>query len=226
MRRPGPDTRSTAALGGRLRELSGYEEDLALQQPGGAARLANEVLARCCVAPGKAPGPWRKRIRALPLIERDRLLLELRRRSLGDTVRCEVDCPTCGRASEVTFRISELPLAGLVAREVAGELADGTVFRLRPLTAGDQEDLHKNGARDRESEVDATLACVLAQWGDCQGPFSPDDISAQPVHVREQLTEALDRANPAPDIRLSLRCNGCGRELGAPFDAESFFLPS
>lgn len=219
----GPETCRAAALVGCLRELSGYEEDLVLKPSGGAARTANEVVARCCVEPGEDPGPWRERIRALPLIERDRLLLELRRSSLGDTVRSEVDCPACGRASEVVFRISDLPLAGPAAQEIAGELADGTVFRLRPLTAGDQEDLHEGRARDREIEVDATLACVLTRLGERTHPFSPSDITAQPAHVRQQLTEALDGANADPDIRLSLQCNDCGRELEAPFDAESFF---
>lgn len=221
-----PDTCSVAALAEHLRELSGYEEDLVLKQPGAAARTANEVVARCCVEPGEDPGPWRERIRALSLFERDRLLLSLRQRSIGDTVRSEVDCPACGRASEVAFRISELPLADLAAREIAGEFSNGLGFRLRPLTAGDQEDLHEGRASDRENEVDATLACVLLQLGERTELFSPGDISVQPVHVREQLIEALDRANPDPNIRLSLQCNDCGRELEAPFDAESFFLQS
>jgi hypothetical protein len=154
------------------------------------------------------------------------VLLQLRQRSVGDTVRSEVDCPACGGTSEVAFRISDLPLTGLAAREIAGELADGVVFRLRPLTAGDQEDLHEGRARDRGGEMDAVLACVLSQLGERRGPFSAADIAAQPAEVRERLTEALDRANPDPDIRLSLQCNDCGCELEAPFDAESFFLPS
>ncbi len=209
----------------QLRELSGYEENLILTQPGTVASVANRILAHCCVAPGEAPGPWRERIRALPLIERDRLLLELRRSSIGDVVRSEVDCPACNCASEVVFHLSELPLSGASAQEITRELADGRFFRLRPLTAGDQEDLHEVQTFE-ESEVDATLARVLSQLDKQTEPFSARDISAQPVPVRKQLIEALDRANPDLDIWLRLQCNNCGRELKAPFDAESFFLPS
>ena len=222
LREPG-----AAELFDRLREFSGFEEELALASGGApqhAATVANEALARCLVEPGEDPGAWRERVAELALIERDRLLLELRRRSVGDEVRSRAGCPRCNASWQVRFRISELPIETRTAGAVSGVLPNGKTFRLRPLTAGDQAALLEAGGRcDRLS---ATLARSLVEFGGRPGPFDEEEIAGWEGRDRDAFGEKLDEANPDLDIRLRLTCESCGSEIEAPFDPESFFLPS
>src|SRR6266536_63985 len=96
----------------RLRELTGWEEEYVEQHADDAntARLCNEILARCLVAPGEPLDAARATIRSLLVSERDRELVELRRVSLGADVNAQVLCPACDEMSEVDFSLDVLPL--------------------------------------------------------------------------------------------------------------------
>jgi len=216
----GPNASSAAALSGKLRELSGFEEDLVARWAPNAARAANEALAHCLAPPGEDPGDLRDQVRALSVVDRDLLLLELRRRSVGDEVRSEVDCPACGSSSELAFRLSDLPSSTRPAATVEVELPNGRRLLLRPVTAGDQELLLD---QDGGSLVDVLALALTTLDGQA---LSREEIDGLGEEARTRLAEALDRANPDLDIRLSLRCCACGRELETAFDVEGFFLPS
>jgi len=215
-----PNASGSAALAGKLRELSGFEEELAARWAPNAARAANEALASCLTPPGQDPGERRDIVRALPVVDRDLLLLELRRRSVGDEVRSEVDCPACGSSSELVFRLSELPSNTQRAVAVEVDLPEGGRVLLRPVTAGDQELLLDQGGGSL-----ADVLALLATTPDGEA-LSRDEIAALGEQARTKLAEALDRANPDLDIRLSLRCHACSRELETPLDVEGFFLPN
>ena len=209
-----------------LRALSGWEEEYLErhQAQANTARLCNEVLARCLVAPGEEPdAAERAAVRDLLVAERDRELVTLRRLSLGPKVRATLACPVCGETSEADFSLDVLPLGfETPPRELTVALADGTEARLRLPTAGDQEELLEvEGEAGRRSVL---LARCLQRFGEREGPFDADFTRALPVATRTALEEALEARLPDLDLEMAVECSHCGAPIVAPFDVPGFFF--
>ena len=93
-----------------FREWCGFDEDFVERNRSSRnpAWICNEMLARALVAPGVDPGDRRAEIHALPVAERDRLLIELRRRSLGPRLDLVSDCPSCGVRCEAKVSLADI----------------------------------------------------------------------------------------------------------------------
>lgn len=211
-----------------LRPLSGYEEEL-LERRGeeeNTARLVGEILARCLLPPGTVPGAGeRRRIADLPVAERDRLLVELRRKSLGDRVETRVDCPSCGATSEVDFSLADLPLDfDPPPRRIEVKLPDGRVAVLRTTTAGDQEALLDLDTESRARRRSWLIARAVVRLGDRQGPFEAEEVHGWPSGVRQKLEHDLAEAAGDFDLRMAVHCAKCGEDFTAPFDVAAFFF--
>jgi len=225
-------------LAAQLRDLTGFEEEWIAGEAAaarGVAAACHELLARCLGRPGNPPPKRRGEVCALGLAERDWLLLELRRRSLGGRLRSEVRCPACGSSAEVEFSVGDLPLQPVEPppnREV--RLPGGGSAVLRPLTAADHEAFAAERRLDAASRTLAALSRVIVSL-DSKGlndakewkvsrhskpagaaeltNLSPEDLAA--------LEQALDAASPE-ELRLDLRCPDCAQPLAAPFEVCSF----
>ena len=130
---------------------------------------------------------------ALPLAERDRRLLALRRASFGDGLACVVDCPACGAALELELSSAELADALPAAAPEVIE-AGGTRVELRPL---DSRDLAA-AASLPESDVAGFLRARA-----CGREALPEAVAAE-VDARLEAREALT------ELTLSLACAACG----------------
>lgn len=208
------------------RPMTGYEEEYLEVAAGDAntARLCNGLLARCTVPPGAEPGEAVEAVRSLWVAERDRALIELRRKSLGDRVATEVDCPACGETNEVDFDLAALPVAiPTVAEPLAVSLRDDRRALLRLPTAGDQEamlDAPTTSAAGRRTRL---LARLLLKLDGDPGPFSEDAVRAMPTAERRALEDAVDRATPDLSLDMAVTCCECGCEFTSPFDVAVFF---
>lgn len=211
-----------------LRPMTGHEEEWVERRRAEAntARLCNELLARCLVAPGAEDLHALERVRALPVAQRDEALLQLRRLSLGETVHTRTACPACGAGAEVDFQLSQLPLPSTeVPARVLATLEDGMQAELRLPTAGDQEVLLDARLETEAERRTWLLARVLVRLGQQEGPFSEEAARALPVSTRAALERALEEALPDLDLSMALSCGGCGKDFSAPFDVSGFFLP-
>jgi hypothetical protein len=224
-----PSTAAAAAVSPLpgLRGLTGYEEELLESARAGdnTAALCNELLSRCLVTPGGDPTAARALVGELLVAERDRALVELRRLSFGEEVESEIDCPACGEANELSFRLGDLPLDfPRPPAELDVALPSGESARLRLATAGDQAELLGTPAASAAERRTALLARVLVRRGAAAGPFGEADVRAMSIADRRAMEEALDAATPALDLSMGLACHACRHEFSAPFDFESFFL--
>jgi hypothetical protein len=221
--------RGGAGAGPRLalRPMTGHEEEWVERRRSEAntARLCNEVLARCLVAPGAEASRELERVRALPVAQRDEALLQLRRLSLGDTVHTRTACPACGVAAEVDFQLSQLPLPSTEApARVLATLEDGTQAVLRLPTAGDQESLLDARLETEAERRTWLLSRVLVRLGQQEGPFPEESTRMLPSSTRSALERALEEALPDLDLSMALTCAGCGKSFSAPFDVAGFFF--
>lgn len=223
---PVPPKRSLALP---VRGLTGFEEEFieAHAAEANTATLCNEVLARCLVPPGQDPGEARQRVRGLIVAERDRALVELRKRSLGPTVQSVASCPSCSKVNEVKFSLDDLPLDFVAPTgNLILTLDDGTPVELRLPTAGDQEELLDAGLTSAAERRTWLLATTLVRYGEARGPFDLNAARGLPLAARRQMEAAVDAALPDLDFRMSTACAFCGAEFAAPFDIPAFFLGS
>lgn len=208
-----------------LRELTGWEEEYLErhQHELNTARTCDEVLARCCVAPGVDPGDdVRARVRGLLVAERDRELVRLRRLSLGPDVEATVSCPSCGEVNEARFSLDDLELDPQLPDRRAGIPVGGDDLTITLPTAGDQEELLDNEP-DRVAERRTWLLgrCLRTADGTAIGA---DAARALPVQRRAALESVVDDLLPALDLEMAVTCVQCAAAFEAPFDFGVFFF--
>jgi hypothetical protein len=213
----------------RLRALSGWEEEYLERHAAepNTARLCNEVLARCLVAPGEDPGGAREAVRDLLVAERDRELVALRRLSLGPTVSARVPCAACNEVSEADFSLDVLPLDFQPPpRKLVVELPEVGEVRLRLPTAGDQEDLLDTGLEGDAERRSWLLARCVERYGSRREGLDLDFTRGLPVRTRTALESAIEGSLPDLDLEMAVECSHCGAPIVAPFDVPVFFFSS
>ena len=224
---PAPADPATSSPRLELRALTGWEEEYLERhatQPN-TARLCNEILARCLVAPGADADAARATVRGLLVAERDRELVALRRLSLGPDVSGQVPCPECGEESAAEFSLDALPLdferpPTTVRVEIGGA---GEVLLDLP-TAGDQEDLADAGLAGDAERRSWLLARCLRRYGGHEGDFDVAFTRGLPVAERAALERAIERSLPDLDLEMAVECSHCGAAIVAPFDVPVFFF--
>lgn len=150
--------------------------------------------------------------RRLPLAERDRLLLALRRATLGNLAPVVASCPHCGAELETGVDLDHL-LAAAAPEDPFGDFPltlGGRELRLRlPSTEDFAEALRQTPAEARRHLARRTL-------------ISPDPPPLDEEHL-DAIATAWDAADPLSEIRLDLECAECGRAFDEIFDIVSFF---
>ncbi|HYP06540.1 MAG TPA: hypothetical protein VER03_09965 [Bryobacteraceae bacterium] len=203
-----------AALASRLREITGLDEDwMAARNPdaGAVPGYCHELLARCLGPVGESWPESLEHVRELSLGERDWLLLELRRRSIGPRIRGEVRCPHCQATIELDFASRDFPIEN--ARHVVATLPSGRSVTVRPPTAEDHERFAQSGALTPVERFSLAVQRLV------------DGVA--PLEIGEQDRDAIERAlaSATPEgVRLEIDCGVCGKRSSAPFDVCAFIF--
>jgi hypothetical protein len=166
------------------------------------------------------PRYTRDELAALPVGQRDALLLTLRERTLGTALECFVRCPGCGGSLEFSARVDELrvmdPFAP-VAREHALVLEEFDLrFRLldsRDLAAvaGEPEP-----ARARRALLERCVVRASRNGDEVEPGRLPETVLAR-------LSAALVERDPQSELEFNLACAGCGHGWTAALDPAGFF---
>ena len=149
----------------------------------------------------------------LSLGERERLLVTLRERLFGDSLRALASCPSCGLALELTISTSDLLLPTGSPPEVVRVRAGGYAVRCRLLRPADLVDAAATGSAAAARKLLVTRAVLAAE---CDG--RPVPANALPDGVVAAVAAALADADPLADVELPVRCDACGEEWTSPFD--------
>jgi hypothetical protein len=200
-----------------LRPLLGREEEwLAHASEAPSAARVTRLLSSCLVSLGGEP-VTSGLVRKLLVGDRDYLMLQVRRLSLGDDVHAVLTCPACAARMDVDFRVSEVPVEARFQEAPSYTMGapdaerGERVIRFRLPTGGDQEDLV---AMSVEEAADELLdRCVLDDGG---RPLSSEERAA--------VVEKMERLAPQVDLELDLVCPECSHSFAAPFDTTMFFF--
>jgi len=166
--------------------------------------------------------------RALPVGDREALLLHLRRIRFGDSMDCVLRCPSpsCGEALELALTVGDLlvpPSVDVCHTGVVAIDAYGAHYAVsfRAPTAGDLEDAAPLAAADAEAGARALLArCV--QRAERNG--AAIDAAALPSEVSAAIGDAMASSDPQAELQLAMQCPACGAAFSSLFDTASFFL--
>jgi hypothetical protein len=178
-----------------------------------SAHLATKLLSACFVRLEEEPvNP--EIIDKLLVGDRDYLILQLRRMTLGDRFAAVFSCPACKRAMDVEFLAQDISIEPRLQNTVAYTWASDDaqrVVRYRLPNGADQEAVADLRAGDA---VEALLArCVIDDGGT---PLSNEE--------RVAVIAEMDARAPQIDLELELNCPECGHSFTTPFDCTSFFF--
>ncbi|HUH98345.1 MAG TPA: hypothetical protein VLZ89_13355 [Anaerolineales bacterium] len=200
-----------------LQDLRGRDEERiadASRWPSTAARVS-ALLTATLRGIGQIAPVDLEHVRALAVLDRDILLVALRRRLFGDRIVSTIRCPeeNCGKLVDIEFKLGDLQLPERTeSRPAYACQIGGRQVTLRLPNGADQESV---AARAR---VDPEQASRLI-LGRCVDHF--DDLASSQV---EQLVIEMARLDPQLDTEFAARCPECGQDFTVHFDIQDFLL--
>jgi hypothetical protein len=159
---------------------------------------------------------------ALSLGERDRLLVVLRERLFGTTLRARTNCPDCGEVLELTLATSDLLEADTPPEEIVVR-SGGLAVRCRPLRPSDLADaaVTESAEAARMLLVSRAVLAVEEEGRPALGDTT-DPAKELPAGIVAVVAAALAEADPLADVELPVRCEACGAQWKSPFDIVSY----
>jgi hypothetical protein len=203
----------------RLRSVAGEDHAFLLDTAGSTTpnERANALLERCLDEDDPAT-----LVASLVAGDREALLLQLRRLTLGETLDSVLTCADCDEPMELELRVGDLLVDAYEAPrssyEVAIDAADPPLMvRFRLPTVGDV----REAARSGNGDPDATRAQLLARCVSEAEGGAIDDAGAE---ARAAIEVAMAECDPQAEIELDLTCPSCATPFSIVFDTESFLL--
>ncbi len=198
-----------------IRSPTGREEEWLADHSGPIPPAVTTLIAACLVEL-EGMTVTGSVARDLLVGDRDFLVLQLRRLSLGNAVQAVANCPACHAKLDVDFNIADIPI-----KERPATAPTYTVditrkgrarrIRFRLPTGADQEALVASEEVDTERVL--LRRCLLDDDADL---LSPSD--------RLAVIEAMDARSPEIDLELDLACPDCETSFVLPFETTAFFV--
>jgi hypothetical protein len=166
-----------------------------------------------------APEASAERLLGLSIGQRDRLILELRRRLAGEALECQATCPGCGIPIAFTAQagaIASLGPSGAAPDTVTFE-ADGREVTARAPTSSDLLALGEALAGE-DAEQRLAGRCILR----LDGSAVPDGETGLTPALLAGLNHHLNAIDPLGNLTVGLECPSCARAWDMPLDIASF----
>jgi len=183
----------------------------------GEAELLDVVARGAGLAPADrasllARAAGGEHVDALPLGDRDRLIIGLRSALLGRTVLAQDVCPHCGETME--FPLDTASLLALSSADPGEVRQDGFAVRVRTPTGADLV------AAARADDPRGALLAATVVDATCDGrPVAAGEL---PRSVQDAVAERIAVADPLAEISLDLTCAECGGGWQSVFDPVEF----
>jgi len=200
-----------------LRPLTGYEEEWLARHRGTPSAPAVTRLLSACLVRLDDVTRSQELVRRILVGDRDFLMLQLRRMTLGEKISAVVVCPACSAKMDADFKASDVQIdrhpqtAMTYTLEFNPGEGAGRTVRFRLPTGADQEDIL---GLDADSAVDVLLIHCLV------------DDGGEPLSAEERIAviNAMEQLAPKIDLELDLTCPECSHAFVEPFDTTAFFL--
>lgn len=223
-----------------LREMTGEDEEYINRTDikSNGAKVSTALLSRCVTSIGnltkKSVGPqnWNKIFQNILVGDRDIMLLELRKQSLGNEIEVVHTCPNpeCKAKLKTIIEVDELeitPYNGI--KEIPFELPKGYT--------DSKGVLHKSGkmrrpngldgevltpvAKNNIAKAESLLLSRICQFDD--GAFIDQSIMAKlSLKDRKYLQELLHENTFGVEMTVPVMCDRCGEEFRGTLNQSNF----
>lgn len=193
-----------------------------------AEQLDDRALLEACERMRPLPRPWREvsllgaltgespeSVAALTIGERDRRLLDVRARTLGDRLECRTSCPSCGSALEWEQEIAALQVTA-VHVDPHLELGDGVAAVCRPPDSRDVAACRTS--LDPAGDLFRRCVALIDPAGETS------DVTRLPESARAVVEAHIAGLDPAADLTTFLTCAVCGHGWDELFDPAAFVM--
>ena len=224
-----------------LREMTGADEEFVNRSDikTNGAKVATALLSRCVLSVGTLtrksvgnPKDWENIFKEMYTGDRDIMLLELRRLSIGDTIEVTHTCPNseCKAKLKTEVSIDELTILEFDGmREIPFELPKGYKDRKGVL--------HKTGIMRRPNGLDGELLTPLAKNNIAKaettlltrickfddGAYIDESVMASlSVRDRNYLQTLLNDHQFGIDMTVDVMCDHCGEYFKGNLNQSNF----
>lgn len=214
-----------------LRPISGSDE-VFLREAGESlsqAHKTSNLLSRCLTHIGLLKSVTPDVVRKITVGDREALLLQLRRLTLGEQMQCELNCPepNCGEMMDVNLTVSELlmrPYQQPKDKYMKTFSENGSSYRVtfRLPSGADQEAVADLACDDPRAASHVLLnRCVerVEVDGDDSQP-----LDKLPSTVARYLPAILAELDPQAEIQLNLTCPNCKHDFATVFDTATYLF--
>lgn len=226
-----------------IRKMRGHEEALLYDAALSAGQLVSELIRSCVIRLGDLPALDSSVVTRLYTVDRNYLLMEIRRFTLGDRLQARYACPHCGAGITVVEDLGQVAVHRLGDQErlqdISVTLEDGYTDRSgtthRELTlslpsGADEEFVSPMIERDPLKAQDALLLRCIRHFGtltqavlEAYGVKILRDLT---LNDRLRLQAALaGEQTPGPNLHRSIECGPCGARFDGVMDMSHFFVP-
>jgi hypothetical protein len=224
-----------------IRKMRGHEEALFYDPELNSGRLVTELIRGCLVRLGDREPPTSEEVSHLYTADRNYLLLEIRRVTLGDQLRASYACPNCRNNIVMTEDLSKIRIRrlhdGEEPADVTVQLEDGYVDQegtrhtemvLRLPTGMDEEFVAPMMEKDPLKARDALILRCIERCGTMRSAaleaYGVKMLRDLTLGDRRAIDQALNKESPGVDVIHQIQCSKCGHSFLAPLDMSSFFL--
>ncbi len=184
------------------RILTGWERGRERQEPWRALALLKVALPEWDDAA----------LAALPLAERNALLLHLRTMTFGERIDGFAKCPECGAQLEFALNADDLERQSR-APDAESWLEQGTEMRMRPANSSDL-------AASLAAPDHAVARALLLQR--TLGLPATTGIATEQPECPGEWVDRFERLNASAEIRCVLPCAACGHRMVMDLDIARF----
>jgi hypothetical protein len=215
-----------------IREITGYDEEMISKAEvrGNIGKLITTLLSSVAVRIGDLTAKdlgktkWEKIFRELPMGDRDKLMLELRKFTNGDEIELDIKCPHCKNKLQHIVEIdSDIEYKNLQgdARRIPFELPkgvknkDGQLCKTGFIRLPDGEDQEQLDAiaRKNPGQANTTLLARVVTELDGFGKLALSDLRKMSVRDRDYLIKLVGDNTYGPKFEISFPCPSCGEDV-------------
>jgi len=182
--------------------------------PSPAAEVT-ELLAASVSRIGSVMPIRDEHIRSLAILDRDVLLIALRRHLFGDLIQGTITCPVpeCGKPIDMDFSLCQLPVPEMNEDSSHHDIAVGDCRRSYRLpNGGDQEAAAEFSSIDAVDAEEILLRRCIPKFTElCEAD-------------RNAVLTEMERHDPQLKTEFAARCPECGKEFIVHFDIQEYLL--
>lgn len=216
----------------KVREITGYEEDILANKKVPSNKKINELIARCVERVGPFSEKGQLADITLDMTVGDRLFLifAIRRVTVGDLYTYETKCPECKHVDRVTVDLGDLEIKKMedpmkrTDKIVLPRSKKEVVYRT--MTGREEE---KVSALIAKRSEDAMSLGLISRIVSVDGkPPTLSGIKALSSVDRAAIRAAFEKSEGGVDTSIDLSCPNCYNEYKRDLDVgqAGFFFPT